>query len=91
MDQFDHEEMTTYRFEWRARLVKFHPPAGTASKIYDLLNKGLSMVTDVKGWINGGASNPFIQLIQQLGNLTGIDIIGAIGKIADIVPDQVFH
>ena len=89
---FDHEDMTMYMFGWRARLVKFHTPEGSAiTKILDFVNKGLSMITDIKGWFNGGASNPFIKALQFLDKVTGIDIIGMIGSIADLPPTQIFH
>ncbi|MGH7284474.1 MAG: hypothetical protein ACRELY_23365 [Polyangiaceae bacterium] len=89
---FDHEDQTMYSFSWRARLVKFHTPEGAAiTKVLDFINKGLSMITDIKGWFNGQASNPFIQALQFLDKALGIDIIGFLGSIADIPPTQIFH
>jgi hypothetical protein len=90
-DNIDRMDLTMYSFSWRARLVAFHPPSGGLAKAFDVINKGLSMVTSVKGWINGLASNPFIQALNFLDQLTGLDIIGAIASFADMVPDQVFH
>ena len=91
-NNFDHEDMTMYMFGWRARLVKFHTPEGsTITKILDFVNKGLSMITDVKGWFNGGASNPFIKALKFLDQATGIDIIGFLGSLADLPPTQIFH
>ncbi|MGH7284475.1 MAG: hypothetical protein ACRELY_23370 [Polyangiaceae bacterium] len=88
----DHEDQTMYSFAWRARLVKFHTPEGaTITKVLDFINKGLSMITSIKGWFNGGASNPFIQALQFLDQALGIDIIGFLGSIADIPPTQIFH
>lgn len=94
-DNLDRMDMTVYRFEWRARLVKFHTPAGGASTAFSAINKVLGMVTDVKAWLNGGENNPFIKAMTFLDKITGSDIgskiISSIGKIADIPPDQVFH
>ncbi|MEO8799544.1 MAG: hypothetical protein ABI551_16750 [Polyangiaceae bacterium] len=94
-NNLDRVDMTMYRFEWRARLVKFHAPAGAASTVFSYVNKVLGMVTSVKGWINGGDNNPFIKALHLFDSMfntnAGDKLISAIGKIADIPPDQVFH
>ena len=91
-DNMDHIDMTMYRFEWRARLVKFHAPEGSGlASVLSVINKGLGMITDVKGWVNGNASNPFIKALQFLDQLTGTNFLAMIAGIADIPPTQIFH
>ena len=87
-DAFDHVDMDLYKFEWRARLVKFHAPEGSGlASILKVVNTGLQMVTDVKGWVNGNASNPFIKAIQAIDP----GLLNEIASFADIPPTQIFH
>ncbi len=86
----DRMDMTVYRFEWRARLVKFHLSGGIG-KVFDFVSKGLGDVSAVKAAINGSGANEFVQALQYFDQLTGLNVLGMIGSIADMFPGTPAH
>jgi len=86
----DRMDMTMYRFEWRARLVKFHLSGGIG-KAFDFVSQGLGGISSVRQFINGAGADEFTQALQYIDQVTGLNIIGMIGSIADIFPGTPAH
>lgn len=87
----DAMDMTMYRFEWRARLVKFHVPTKTGGEVYNVIQNTLDMFSSVKAAVNGSGADKFISIITDIDSIFGTDILGTLGKIADMPPAEVYH
>jgi hypothetical protein len=87
----DRMDMTMYRFEWRARLVKFHAPTKLGGELFNVVQNALDMFSSVRALVNGAGGDMFTQIIGEADSLLGTDIMGGLGKIADAVPVEIYH